>query len=117
MLHVQANAGAWTALNLVNNDFGPEGALYLASALKVKWKPPSEFVACCVSADALASQGNGALSKLIFSGDDRQSKPVTVEVGMTEADFSAAVLQSEGAIILAAWFEHKVQCTTQTHYC
>jgi hypothetical protein len=41
---MQANAGTWTALNLANNDLGPEGALYLASALKVKWKPPSEFL-------------------------------------------------------------------------
>jgi hypothetical protein len=35
--------------------------------------------------------------------------PVTAEVGMTEADFSGAKLGQSGAIILAAWLEHKVQ--------
>ena len=34
---------------------------------------------------------------------------VTVEVGMTEADFSGAQMGESGAIILAAWLEHKVQ--------
>jgi hypothetical protein len=53
--------------------------------------------------------GSGSLSKLTFSGDHRESKPVTVEVGMTEADFSGAKLRSSGAIILAGWLEHKVQ--------
>ena len=51
----------------------------------------------------------GSLSKLTFSGDLPQSKPVTVEVGMTEADFSGAKLQQSGAMILAAWLKHKVQ--------
>jgi 23S rRNA U2552 (ribose-2'-O)-methylase RlmE/FtsJ len=53
-------------------------------------------------------QGMGSLSKFTFSGDHRESKPVTVEVGMTAADFSRAKLQSSGAIILAGWLEHKV---------
>ena len=35
--------------------------------------------------------------------------PVTVEVGMTEADFSGAEIGKSGAIILAGWVEHKVQ--------
>jgi hypothetical protein len=59
----------------------------------------------------------GSLSKFTFSGDHRGSKPVTMEVGMTEADFSGAILQQSGAIILVAWLEHKVQHTTQTDYC
>ena len=33
--------------------------------------------------------------------------PVTVEAGMTEADFSNKKLGLAGAIILAAWMEHK----------
>ena len=33
--------------------------------------------------------------------------PVTVETGMTEADFSNKKLGPAGAIILAAWIEHK----------
>ena len=52
---------------------------------------------------------SGLLSKLIFSGDSPQSKPVAVEVGMTEADFSGAILQQSGAMILAAWLKQKVQ--------
>jgi hypothetical protein len=60
-------------------------------------------------------EAKGSLSKLNFSGDSPQSKPVTVEVGMTEADFSGAVLQSSGVIILAAWLEHKVQPATHTN--
>ena len=51
----------------------------------------------------------GSLSKFTFSGDHRESKPVTVEVGMTEADFSGALLQQSGAMILAGWLKHKVQ--------
>ena len=52
---------------------------------------------------------NGVLSKLTFSGDasgytdeSRNSKPVTVEVGMSELDCSGAILQASGATILAA---------------
>jgi hypothetical protein len=37
---------------------------------------------------------------------------VTVEVGMTEADFSGAKMGISGATILAAWLEHKVQHMT-----
>jgi hypothetical protein len=33
--------------------------------------------------------------------------PATVEAGMTEADFSNKKLGPAGAIILAAWIEHK----------
>ena len=50
----------------------------------------------------------GALSKFTFSGDWTDSKPVTVEVGMTEADLSGALLGPGGATILAAWLQHKV---------
>ena len=41
--------------------------------------------------------------------------PVTAEVGMTKADFSRAEMGQSGAIILAAWLQHKVQHTTQTN--
>ena len=50
-------------------------------------------------------------------GDLKVSFPVTVEVGMTEADFSGAKMGQSGAIILAAWLEHKVQHMTPTDYC
>ena len=49
---------------------------------------------------------------MILSGDFADGKPVAVEVGMTEADFSGANLGPTGAIILAAWLKHKVQHTT-----
>jgi hypothetical protein len=58
----------------------------------------------------------GALSKLIFGGDGyydgKQRKtvtpePATLEVGMTEADFSNKNLGAGGAIIIGAWISHK----------
>ena len=60
--------------------------------------------------------GDGAtcrtLTKLTFSGDQRDSKPVTMEVGtwlgMTEADFSGAGLGPSGATVLSAWVRCKV---------
>jgi hypothetical protein len=55
----------------------------------------------------------GSLSKLTFSGGYGNSKPVAVEVGMTEADFSGANLGPTGAIILVAWLKHKVQHPTR----
>jgi Ran GTPase-activating protein (RanGAP) involved in mRNA processing and transport len=74
-------------LNITNNFLKAEGAKILVPAL----------------------EANGSLSKLTFSGDSPLSKPVTVEVGMTEADFSGSSLQQSGAMILAAWLKHKVQ--------
>ena len=55
----------------------------------------------------LLPHDSGALSKMTFSGDAKKSKPVTVEVNMTELDCSGAVLQASGATILAAWIQHK----------
>ena len=48
-------------------------------------------------------KNNGALVKFTFSGDNYDSKPVTIESSMTEADFSGKVLQASGAIMLAAF--------------
>jgi hypothetical protein len=59
---------------------------------------------------------NRALSKLIVGGhayyDDEQHKnvtpePATLEVGMTEADFSNNNLGPGGAIIICAWMSYK----------
>jgi hypothetical protein len=61
---------------------------------------------------------NGALSKLICGGDGTYSnastgwkkipfEPATLEVGMTEADFSNKGLGAGGAIIVSAWITHK----------
>ena len=44
--------------------------------------------------------GNGG-----FRGGE--GDPVTMETGMTEADFSNKKLGPAGAIVLAAWIEHK----------
>ena len=56
------------------------------------------------------NSANGALSKMTFTGNGDYGDggdPVTVETGMTEADFSNKKLGPAGAIILAAWIEHK----------
>ena len=50
-------------------------------------------------------------------GDIKFSIPVTIDTTMTEADFSNAKMGASGAIILAAWLEHKVQHTTHTNCC
>jgi hypothetical protein len=55
--------------------------------------------------------GNGALSKLIFGGDydfitGTTPEPATLEVGMTEANFSNK-LGAGGAFIISAWITHK----------
>jgi hypothetical protein len=56
----------------------------------------------------------GALVTLVFGGDrcvkDGRSifpEPATLEVGMTEADFSNKGLGASGAIIISAWISHK----------
>ena len=54
-----------------------------------------------------ANSANGALSKMAFSGPYTSSAPVTVEVGMTELDCFGKELGAPGAIILAAWIQHK----------
>jgi hypothetical protein len=85
-----------------NTPLGVSGAMILAA-----------FISSKIMKDS------GSLSKLAFRGDcnGARSKSVTVEIGMTEADFSGALLQSGGAIILAAWLEHKVQHMTPAYYC
>jgi hypothetical protein len=63
----------------------------------------------------ITHKDKGALSKLIWGGDYWNSpldgwttpEPVTLEVGMTEADFSNKGLQAAGAIIVAAWLSHR----------
>jgi hypothetical protein len=68
-------------------------------------------------ADAIPDMG--ALSKLMFGGDEYQKwnsdtyeddtitpKPAVLEIGMTEADFSNKNVGVGGAIITAAWISH-----------
>jgi hypothetical protein len=97
---------------------GVTGASEVAAALQVQLLARDRYCAPTGSQHASVLQENsGALLRLNFSGDHFDSKPVAVEVGMTEADFSGAVLQSSGAMILAAWLESKVKHTTQTNDC
>jgi hypothetical protein len=66
---------------------------------------------------AVGISDNRALSTLIFGGDDAapehadaaplSKEPATLEVGMTEADFSSKNLGPAGAIIISAWISHK----------
>jgi hypothetical protein len=45
----------------------------------------------------------GAISKFTFSGDRFNSKPVTMETSMVEADFGGKGLGLSGAIMVAAF--------------
>ena len=125
--------GSLSSVNLLKNGIGVDQANAL---VKIKEAKPNLKTLCGFTLEEteldMSKQGltpgdavllasdipdMGSLSKFTFSGDHRESKPVTVEVGMTEADFSGAMLQTSGAIILAAWLEHKAQHTSQTDYC
>jgi hypothetical protein len=60
----------------------------------------------------LTHKDKGALSKLIFGGDydintGTTPEPATLEVGMTEANFSNKKLGAGGAFIISAWITHK----------
>jgi hypothetical protein len=46
---------------------------------------------------------NRAISQFTFSGDGHDNTPVTMEISMTEADFSAKGLGKSGAIMVAAF--------------
>jgi hypothetical protein len=125
--------GSLSSVNLLKNGIGVDQA---SALVKIKESKPNLKTLCgftleeteldmskqglkAEDAVLLASdiQDMGSLSKLIFSGDSPRSKPVTVEVGMTEADFSGAVLQQSGAIILTAWLKHKVQHDSDYNQC
>jgi hypothetical protein len=56
-----------------------------------------------VQAFSVGLRDNGAISQFTFSGDRSDSKPVTMEASMTEADFSGQGLGLSGAIMLSAF--------------
>lgn len=68
-----------------------------------------------IIAIADAIPGMGTLSTLVFAGDTYWNDagevvipgPATLEVGMTEADFSNKNLEAADAIIISAWITHK----------
>ena len=53
--------------------------------------------------------GSRAISTFTFSGDSNDSKPVTMETSMVEADFGGKYLGASGAIMAAA-FLPKCKC-------
>jgi hypothetical protein len=82
-----------TEANFSNKNLGARGAFIISAWITHKDK--------------------GALSKIIFGGDpggdyrEVPYEPVTLEVGMAEADFSNKNLRTGGAIIIGAWLTHK----------
>jgi hypothetical protein len=87
-------SGKETTLDFSNQGLGPGDAVLIANDIS----------------------DMGTLSTLIFGGDEywdgRKQKhvtpePATLQLGMTEADFSNKGLQHAGAIIVASWITHK----------
>jgi hypothetical protein len=78
-----------TELNISNNNLGK----------KSKYKNDTSGIIAI--ADAIPDMG--AISQFTFSGDDEYSKPVTMEISLTEADFSGKGLGTSGAIMAAAF--------------
>ena len=105
-------------LNIMGNNFGEE---QLEKFKAIKESKSLQSV-CGIASDATEAnlsglgmdaadaavlaediQDKGALSKMIFGAVN----PVTVEIGMTELDCSKKDMGASGAIILAAWLQHK----------
>jgi hypothetical protein len=111
--------GAISSVNLLENDIGTEHAEVLASilkehpALKSLCGNKGDETELDVSGKAMGADGavmlaaeivgNRAMSKFTFSGDVRDSTPVTMGTSMAEADFSGKGLGASGAIMLLAF--------------
>jgi hypothetical protein len=106
-------------VNLLKNKIGVDQAKALASILK---EHPTLKSLCGnsgketeldMSGKGMAAEesimlvpeivDNGAISQFTFSGDRSDSKPVTMETSMTEADFSGKSLGLSGVIMLSAF--------------
>jgi hypothetical protein len=112
--------GTLTSLNISNNKLG-QGAYKAQSAkpgnYSTKEANPANYEADMSGIIAVTSaiSGMGALTMLIFGGDEYWNdmdeqvtpEPATLEVGMTKADFSNKHLGAAGAIIISAWISHK----------
>jgi hypothetical protein len=103
---------ALTSLDISKNCLYAEGTKLLAEALKsnqimTALNISSNFVTeggmsgVVALADAIPDMV--AISQFTFSGDGRGNMPVTMEISMTEADFSAKGLGQSGAIMVAAF--------------
>jgi Leucine-rich repeat (LRR) protein len=117
--------GALVKVDISNNHIRAEGGTALAGALKGNNRMKELNIASndlcntgtqmdgvIAVADAIPTMGG--LAKLTCGGEDYFNgnefvtpEPATLEVGMTEADFSNMRLQAGGAIIVGAWMTHK----------
>ena len=110
--------GALVKFDISNNSLYEKGATTLAAALTGNQimtelnmsKNNMTFAAgkghgqkAGVTAFANAISTMGAMKKLTVSGDASDSRPVTIETSMTEADFRDKALGISGAIMLAAF--------------
>jgi hypothetical protein len=109
-----SDMGALLVLSLNGNLLGADGGKALAKGLK-----GNQVITELNIADNNLSNGGtgmsgvialahvipnmGAIVQFTFSGDSDDSKPVTMETSMTEADFSGKGLGPSGAIMLSAF--------------
>jgi hypothetical protein len=101
---------ALTSLNLSSNYLMAEGAKIVAEAIKVAvrlrlfWYNLYSYLTCrSTAAVCRYPQDHGAISQFTFSSGGYNSKPVTMETSMVEADFSGKVLGVSGAIMVGAF--------------
>jgi hypothetical protein len=112
---------ALTSIDISNNDIGqtvcPEGWAHVnmmngsgdyhfkhSADGKTQIQAPEGVTYPGVVALANGIKNNGAISQFTFSGDTLyNSKPVTMETSMVEADFSGKVLGVSGAIMVGAF--------------
>jgi hypothetical protein len=105
-----------TSLNISNNNLGqlvpPKGwrvevqdggNAYFGPNGDASWDKPAGSKPEGIIALANAIPNMGAISQFTFSGDRSDSKPVTMETSITEADFSGKGLGLSGAIMLSAF--------------
>jgi hypothetical protein len=110
-----SDKGALLVLSLENNNLKAAGGKALAEGLKgnqvitelnisnnelgYNSNYNADTSGAVALADAIADMG--AMSQFTFSGDSHN--PVTMEISMTKADFSAKGLGKSGAIMVAAF--------------
>jgi hypothetical protein len=123
--------GAMTKFDISSNKIRAEGGKALAEGLKgnqvikelnfsgntLGYNSNGDTDASGIIAIADVIPGMRALFKIIFGGgpkcdgstewEEVPYEPVTLEVGMDEADFSNKDLGTGGAIIIGAWLTHK----------
>jgi Ran GTPase-activating protein (RanGAP) involved in mRNA processing and transport len=116
--NIPSDNRALTLLDISDNGLCAKGTKLLAEALKsnqimtalnisfnnMMFDGDNDFGDMSgVAALVDAMPGMGAISQFTFSGDGDGNTPVTMEISMTEADFSAKALGTSGAIMVAAF--------------